>query len=252
MQTELEALGIRKELRTEVFNLIDRRDKLSAEDWRARGKEIGLDETQIMGIESLIANKELWKKSPGMQRFFKAIEVFGVQDYVKFAPFIIRGLDYYTGTVFEGWDTAGEFRAIFGGGRYDDLVNAVGGDPVPAVGFAIGNVVISLMLQAFGHLPDLRSAAPIYITAFDQERILDSLSLAAELRQTGLQITSDLSTDKLQKQFKQADRVGARLVLVLGPDEIQKNEVSVKDLRTGEQRSFPRNQLVHQLNLLLK
>jgi histidyl-tRNA synthetase len=252
MQTELEALGIRKELRTEVFNLIDRRDKLSAEDWRARGKEMGLDETQIMGIESLIANKELWKKSPGMQRFFKAIEMFGVQDYVKFAPFIIRGLDYYTGTVFEGWDTAGEFRAIFGGGRYDDLVNAVGGDPVPAVGFAIGNVVISLMLQAFGHLPDLRSAAPIYITAFDQERILDSLSLAAELRQTGLQITSDLSTDKLQKQFKQADRVGARLVLVLGPDEIQKNEVSVKDLRTGEQRSFPRNQLVHQLNLLLK
>jgi histidyl-tRNA synthetase len=113
-------------------------------------------------------------------------------------------------------------------------------------------VVISLMLQAFGHLPELRSNAPIYITAFNQERTLDSLSLAAELRRTGLQVTSDLSADKLQKQFKQADRVGARLVLVLGPDEIQKNEVSVKDLLTGEQRSFPRNQLVHQLNLLLK
>ena len=253
MQSELEALGIKPVARIEVFNLIDRRDKLSAEAWRERGRELGLDETQLMGIESLIENQDLWKKSIVMQRFFKAIEVLGVQDYVRFAPHIIRGLDYYTGTVFEAWDTAGEFRAIFGGGRYDDLVNAVGGDPVPAVGLAIGNVVISLMLQAFGHVPDLKGGAPIYITAFDQDCLLDSLSLAAELRRAGLKVTSHLTAeDKLQKQFKLADRIGARLVLVLGPDEIQKNEVSVKDLRTGDQRSIPRAQLSHQLSLLLK
>ncbi len=252
MQSELEALGVKKEARTNVFNLIDRRNKLSAGAWRERGKELGLDETQLMGIESLIEDQDLWKKSPTLQRFFKAIDVCGVQDYVRFAPHIIRGLDYYTGTVFEAWDTAGEFRAIFGGGRYDDLVNAVGGDPVPAVGLAIGNVVISLMLQAFGHLPDLSSGAPIYVTAFDQDHILDSLSLAAELRRAGLKVTSDLSADKLQKQFKHADRIGARLVLVLGPDEIKKNEVSVKDLRSGNQRGIPRAQLLHQLSLLLK
>lgn len=252
MQAELEELGIKSQVRMDVFNLIDRRDKLSAEEWKERGKEIGLDDPQLMGIEALIENNELWKKSPGMQRFFKAIEVFGVQDYVRFAPYIIRGLDYYTGTVFEAWDTAGEFRAIFGGGRYDALVNAVGGDPVPAVGLAIGNVVISLMLQAFGHLPDLQSGAPIFITAFDQDHLLESLNLAAELRSAGLKVTSHLTPDKLQKQFKHADRIGARLVLVLGPDEIKEKTVSVKDLRTGEQRSIPRTQLPHQLNLLLK
>ena len=252
MQGELEALGVKQQLRTEVFNLIDRRDRLSAEAWKERGKEIGLDETQLMGIESLIENLDLWKKSPGMQRFFKAIEVLGVQEYVRFAPHIIRGLDYYTGTVFEAWDTAGEFRAIFGGGRYDNLVNAVGGDPVPATGLAIGNVIISLMLQAFGHLPDLQHGTPIYITAFDQDHLLESLSLAAELRRVGLKVTSHLTPDKLQKQFKQADRIGARFVLVLGPDEIKEKVVSVKNLRTGEQRSIPRAHVPHQLSLLLK
>lgn len=252
MQGELEALGVKMQARTEVFNLIDRRDGLSADAWKERGKEIGLDDTQLMGIESLIENQDLWKKSNGMQRFFKAIEILGVHDYVRFAPFIIRGLDYYTGTVFEAWDTAGEFRAIFGGGRYDNLVNAVGGDPVPAVGLAIGNVVISLMLQAFGHLPQLRAGAPIYITAFDQDHLLESLSLAADLRRVGLKVTSHLTPDKLQKQFKEADRIGARLVLVLGPDEVKEKIVSVKDLRTGEQRSIPRAQVPHQLSLLLK
>jgi histidyl-tRNA synthetase len=252
MQSELEALGIKTELRSSVFNLIDHRDKLSVGEWRKKGIEIGLDETQIMGVESLIENKDLWKKSTGMQRFFKAIEVLGVQDYVRFAPWIIRGLDYYTGTVFEAWDTAGEFRAIFGGGRYDNLVNAVGGDPVPAVGLAIGNVVISLMLQAFGHTPELHGGVPIYITAFDQDHLHESLSLAAELRRAGLKVTSQLTPGKLQKQFRQADRIGAGLVLVLGPDEVKEKTVSVKDLRTGDQRSIPRAQLVHQLSLLLK
>jgi histidyl-tRNA synthetase len=252
MQEELEALGIKEHLRMSVFNLIDRRDKLSVGEWKKRGQEIGLDETQVMGVESLMGNKELWKKSPGMQRFFKAIDVLGVQDYIRFAPWIIRGLDYYTGTVFEAWDTAGEFRAIFGGGRYDNLVNAVGGDPVPAVGLAIGNVVISLMLQAFGHLPDLQSGSPIFITAFDQDLLLESLSLAAELRREGLKVTSQLTADKLQKQFKHADRIGAKLVLVLGPDEVKGKTVSVKDLRTGDQRSIPRTHLIHQINLLLK
>jgi histidyl-tRNA synthetase len=252
MQEELEALGIKKQTRIEVFNLIDRRDKLSVGEWKKRGQEIGLDEVQIMGIESLMENNDLWKKSPGMQRFFKAIDVLGVQDYVRFAPWIIRGLDYYTGTVFEAWDTAGEFRAIFGGGRYDNLVNAVGGDPVPAVGLAIGNVVISLMLQAFGHTPELHGGVPIYITAFDQDHLHESLSLAAELRRAGLKVTSQLTPGKLQKQFRQADRTGARLVLVLGPDEVKEKTVSIKDLRTGDQRSTPRTQLVHQLNLLLK
>lgn len=252
MQAEIEGLGIAAKSRGEVFALIDRKEKLSAADWQKRGTEIGLDATQVMGIESLLGNNDLWKKSENLRRFFSAVEAQGMKEYVRFAPHVIRGLDYYTGTVFEAWDTAGEFRAIFGGGRYDDLVNAVGGDPVPAVGFAVGNVVISLLLQALGHAPALNAApAEIYVTVFDEASLSESLRLASELRSAGLKVTSHLSADKLQKQFKQADRSGARLVLVLGPDEVQSKAVSVKDLRSGEQRSVPRAELAAELKRAL-
>jgi histidyl-tRNA synthetase len=160
---------------------------------------------------------------------------------VQYAPHIIRGLDYYTGTVFEAWDTAGDFRSIFGGGRYDDLVNQVGGDPVPAVGFAVGNVVLSLLLEKLGHLPAVgQTPAPVYVTVFDEESLLESLKLAAELRAAGLNVTSHLQADKLQKQFKQADRLGAKVVVVLGPEEAANGEVSIKDLKGGDQVSVPR------------
>jgi histidyl-tRNA synthetase len=251
MQAELEALSIKPALFVEVFNLIDRRGSLSSDSWNQRGKDFGLDTTQLMGVAGLVEDQYLWKKSETLVRFFKAVEAYGVSDYVRFAPHIIRGLDYYTGTVFEAWDTAGEFRAIFGGGRYDDLVNAVGGDPVPAVGFAVGNVVISLLLQTFGHTPDFKDGTPIYVTAFDAEHLLPSISLAAELRSAGLRVSSHLAAEKLQKQFKHADRLGARFVLVLGPDEVTKGQVSVKDLQTGEQRSLPRAGLAAELKGLL-
>lgn len=252
MQAELESLGIPAKLRGEVFGLIDRKDKLSAADWQGRGVEIGLDATQLMGVEALLGNQELWKRSEGLQRFFRAVEAAGASDYVRFAPHIIRGLDYYTGTVFEAWDTAGEFRAIFGGGRYNDLVNAVGGDPLPAVGFAVGNTVISLLLQALGRTPDFgASRAPVYVTVFDEAGLAASLALASELRAAGLRVTSHLAADKLQKQFKQADRNGAQVVLVLGPDELAQNNVSVKDLRSGEQRSVARTELARELQKLV-
>jgi len=248
IQAEIEGLRIPAKSRGEVFALIDRKDKLSAADWQKRGAEIGLDTTQVMGIEALLGNNDLWKKSENLQRFFKAVEAQGMKEYVRFAPHVIRGLDYYTGTVFEAWDTAGEFRAIFGGGRYDDLVTAVGGDQVPAVGFAVGNVVISLLLQALGQAPALNvMPAPIYVTVFDEASLNESLRLASELRTAGYKVTGHLTADKLQKQFKQADRSGARLVLVLGPDEMAGKTVSVKDLRSGEQRSVPRAELAAEL-----
>ena len=76
-----------------------------------------------------------------MVRFFEIVDSLGIRPYVRYAPHIIRGLDYYTGTVFEVWDRDGEFRAILGGGRYDNLVSDVGGDPLPAVGFAMGGLL---------------------------------------------------------------------------------------------------------------
>lgn len=248
MQVELEGLGIGAELRGEVFGLIDRKDKMTAEAWQVRGKDLGLNAAQLKGIETLLGNNELWKKSESLQRFFNAVEAQGQQDYVSYAPHIIRGLDYYTGTVLEAWDTAGEFRAIFGGGRYGNLVGAVGGEPLSGVGFAVGNVVISLLLRALGHAPDASSgAAQVYVTVFDEGALGESLRLAAELRGAGLRVVSHLHADKLQKQFKAADRSGAKFVLVVGPDEQSLGNVMVKDLRSGEQKPVARRDLAAEL-----
>jgi histidyl-tRNA synthetase len=170
----------------------------------------------------------------------------GVSDYVRFAPHIIRGLDYYTDTVFEAQAVTGDLRrSILGGGRYDNLISDVGGQPMPAVGFAMGDVVISLLLQELDLVPaELgRSPAPVLVTVFDQERLLDSLALSAELRENKIYTVCYSEPDKLSRQFRYADRIGARYVAILGPEELERGVVTVKELSTGEQSSIPRAQL---------
>lgn len=253
MQNEILAIGVEEKSLASIYRLIDRKDKLNEEKWINYADDIGLTSTQIDQLMKLISNENLWKKSPDLDRFFTAINAMGLEDYVRFAPHVIRGLDYYTGTVFEAWDTAGEFRSIFGGGRYDNLVNAVGGDSVPAVGFAAGNIVLSLLLKKLGHIPNFSaSPAPVYVTLFDFNSLNQALQLAQELRQAGIKVSSHLKEDKLQKQFKQANRLGAKIVLIQGPDEIAKNKVSLKILATGEQIELERDQLTRKILDLLE
>lgn len=253
MQAEIEALGIGTSLLGEIYNLIDRRDRWPRKKWEARATELGLSATQIKGLEGLLGDEQLWKKSASLVRFFEAIGAYGKDDYVRYAPHIIRGLDYYTGTVFEAWDTAGDFRSIFGGGRYNDLVNAVGGDPLPAVGFAVGNVVLTLLMEKLGRRPTIGSSpAEVYVTLFDEEHRLAALQLAAELRRAGLKVASHLSADKLQKQFRHADRIGAQIVAILGPEELAKNLVAIKNLASGEQQSVARKTAADSIRSLLE
>ena len=127
MDVELAALGIPVENRHLIYRLIDRRDKMQEAEWESYASELGLSKRQIGGIKSLLTNFDLWKKSPELVQFFGAIEANGIKDYVRYEPGIIRGLDYYTGTVFEAVELEGDFRrSILGGGRYDNLLEAVG------------------------------------------------------------------------------------------------------------------------------
>jgi histidyl-tRNA synthetase len=254
MDDEFELMGISPELRPEVLRLIDRRDKLAPKEWESYAQDVGIDVIQIEALKSMLSNQELWQKSETMIRLFDALQVLGVSDYVRYAPHIVRGLDYYTGTVFEAWDVEGEFRALFGGGRYDNLVEAVGGDPLPAVGFAMGDVVITLLLKKYGLVPEALDAspAPVLVTVFDQGTLLKSIALAAELRAQGLNVACYPEPVKLGKQFKFADRIGARIAIVLGPDEIISGTVAVKNLLDGSQESVPRNDAVNFINRLIE
>jgi len=238
MEAKFDDFEINKEIRPAVSSWIDRREKMSPDSWEEYGKEIGLTESQLENLKAMLNDKELWKQSPEQVRFYKAIEALGVSHFVQFDPSIIRGLLYYTGTVFEAWEVGGEIRrSILGGGRYDNLTADVGGDQIPAVGFAMGDVVITLLLEKYGLLPnDLDvNPAPVLVTVFDEERQLASLGLAAKLREAGLKVVVYPEATKLGKQFKYADRIGAKVTLVIGPDEAKNGQVTVKNLINGEQ-----------------
>lgn len=237
MDARFDALNISQEKRLAVSNLVDRRSKMKPEAWDAYAFEQGLTQAQLDGLKALLADKELWKTWEELTRLFAALKALGVSEYVEYDPNIMRGLLYYTGTVFEAFDLSGGVRrAILGGGRYDNLLADVGGDPLSGVGFAMGDVVIGIVLEENGLLPSFSpTPAPVLMTVFDESLWLDAFSLAAQLRNAGLNVTCYPEPAKLPKQFKFADKMGMRVVLVCGPEEAAADEVTVKDLASGAQ-----------------
>jgi histidyl-tRNA synthetase len=231
MESKIIEAGLPLGRKKEIFHLIDRVDKISRDEWKKAGFDLGLTEVQVEFLLALINDQELWKQSPELVRIFTALEQLGVSAYVSFDPRIIRGLDYYTGTVFEAWDVGGDGRAVLGGGHYDNLVADVGGSPLAGVGFAMGDVMISLLLQKYSLTPDYTPFDnAILVTLFDEDRTLAALSFSARLREQGLKVLVYPEPAKLQKQLKYADRLGVRIVAVIGPDEVEAGNVSLKDL----------------------
>lgn len=253
VNSQLDALGIPAEKRVDALNLIDRRSKMDADKWDAYALEIGLTQSQLDGLKSVLADLDLWKTSPELTRLFAALEALGVKEYVKFDPNITRGLLYYTGVVFEAFDVSGSVRrAILGGGRYDNLLADVGGQPLPATGFAMGDVVIGIVLQENGLVPEFHpSPASVLATVFDDSLRLQSIALAAELRRAGLNVSVYPEPAKLPKQFKYADKMKMKAAVTIGPDEAAQNQVAVKDLTSGEQVIVARADVVDAVRRLL-
>jgi len=245
IEGELSKLDISPDKQGKVFRLIDRKDKLSDKEWSAYALKIGIETKQFDGIKKLLSTDDMWKESTELVQFFSAVDALGVKDYVEYSPRIIRGLDYYTGTVFEALSISTNVRrSISGGGRYDNLLADVGGDSLPGVGFAMGDMVVNVILEELGLLPENRSSSPakVIVTVFDAESQMASYQLGAELRQTGLNVYSYPAPDKLGKQFRHADRIGAKIAVILGPDEISKQQVAIKDLKTREQVTVSRSE----------
>jgi histidyl-tRNA synthetase len=235
MDGEINRLGIEPDQKKDVFRLIDRRGKMDETAWRKYAADLGLKNNQINGISDLLMNHDLWKTSEDLTMINDVVKAAGYETYVEFSPTIIRGLDYYTGTVFEAMDIRGG-RALLGGGHYDNLISDVGGETLPGVGFAMGDVMISVVLEDYGLLPDYEGLSDtVMVTIFDETTQAASLTLASTLRSHGLKVCVYPECEKLVKQFKYADRMGMAVALVLGPDEIANGKVAVKDLQTREQ-----------------
>lgn len=253
MESQFDALGITAEKRLDVSNLVDRRSKMEPAKWDSYALETGLSQAQLDGLKKILADFDLWKQSDELTRLFAALEALGVEDYVKFDPNIMRGLLYYTGTVFEAFDTTGSLkRAIFGGGRYDNLLADVGGNPLSGVGFAMGDVVIGIILKEAGLVPEFQpSPVQVLVTVFDEKLWMQSFALAAELRRAGLDVMVFPEPAKLPKQFKFADKMKLKVALVMGPDEAEKRQVAVKNLSTGEQVIVSREAAVGEIRKIV-
>lgn len=254
MTSQFDRLDIPVEKRVDASNLIDRRSKMNPDAWEAYGLEMGLSQKQIDSLKQVLENYNLWKQSDNLQRVFAALDALGVKEYIKFDPAVMRGLLYYTSTVFEAFDLTGSVRrSILGGGRYDNLLEDVGGDSLPATGFAMGDVVIGIVLQEAGLVPDFEpSPAQVLVTVFDKNLWVQSLSLASELRQAGLNVMVYPEPVKLPKQFKFADKMKMRVAMVLGPDEVEKGLVVVKNLGTGDQIQVKREAVLESIKGILK
>ncbi len=253
MDSEFDKLQIPNEKRLDVSNLVDRRSKMESAKWEAYALEIGLNQTQLSGLKNILSNFELWKESEELVKFFSALDALGVREYVKYDPNIMRGLLYYTGTVFEAFETSGAVkRAILGGGRYDNLLADVGGQPLSGVGFAMGDVVMGIILQEKGLLPEFNpTPAEALVTLFDESFLNQSFALSAQLRNAGINTLVFPEPAKLQKQFKFADKMKVKLALVIGPDEEAQGVVVVKNLGNGEQVQVKKEAVVEAVKGIL-
>ncbi len=251
MEAQIKSLGVDQV--DGVYRLIDKLDKLPADKWRAYGlDDIGLSGEQIDRLSAILNDGELWRQSDELVAFFSAIDDLGVREYVEFDPSVIRGLAYYTGVVFEARDRSGEFRAILGGGRYDNLVADVGGEPLGGIGFAMGDVVMGLVIERYGLKPALRpTPASVIVTIFDKSLMSVSARLAAQLRSGG--VNTELFPDavKLDRQMKYANAQSIPVAVIVGPDEVVQNKATVRDLRSGAQQIVAQDQIVEAVKSLL-
>ncbi|MBI3332714.1 MAG: histidine--tRNA ligase [Candidatus Omnitrophica bacterium] len=170
--------------------------------------------------------------------------------YFDWDNWLVRGLDYYTGTVFEVIHTGlGEKAqsAIAAGGRYDDLVREMGGVATPAVGFAVGLERILMVQEKAAPSLAPPGSAEVFVATFSSQEIPQGMELARDLRTGKISSIANLEDRPLKRQFEQADKLGVRFTLILGPDELKDGFVTVKEMATGQQRQVPKGDLLQEL-----
>jgi len=167
----------------------------------------------------------------------------GLSRFIEVDLGVVRGLAYYTGFVFEAFDRKGELRAIAGGGRYNDLVAKLGGPDLPAVGFAIGDVTLGLLLEARGLMPELAQASDVYCVIGGANERQAAFADIFALRAAGFRVEYPLKDVAFGKQFKLAADSGARLALIYGADELAKNVVKIRDLTSRSEVEVPRDEI---------
>jgi len=239
-----------------MVKLFDRKNKITNEAFRDQAIEIfGIESAKeglakiaqllvAKGISSLpaqIANNEAVTE---LAKLFELLESRGVSNAV-FDITLMRGFDYYTGTVFEFFDTHPDNnRAMFGGGRYDGLVGLFGAEPVSAVGMAPGLSPTELFLESHALLPEFASTTEVYMAVLGESTLEGALELAARLRNEGVNTEVDFTGRKLDKQIKTAVKKEVPYILFVGETEMKANKYNLKNTKNGDEETLSFERLV--------
>ncbi|GAB1489496.1 histidine--tRNA ligase [Opitutaceae bacterium] len=251
----LEALGFSDEQSRGILSAVDKFEKMGDDAFKGytdvhgpldpQKKALILDFLKVTNLPALeaalagIGGEKLASRLADWRTVLAAMDAMGIADFVTVDLGVVRGLAYYTGFVFEAFDRKGELRAIAGGGRYNDLVQKLGGPDLPAVGFAIGDVTMALLLEQRGLMPAFVQSADIYAVIGGPAARKAAFGDIAALRGAGFRVDYPLKDVAFGKQFKAAAESGARLALIYGDDEVAKGVVKIRDLTAREEHEVP-------------
>jgi histidyl-tRNA synthetase len=257
----LSELGIPPERHVDVFVVLDKKGKVPVETLKEMFVEKGLAAQTADDVVEQLAGEAVDSLSSGplaaspaaedVRRLLDLAAAMGFAEYLRFDSGVVRGLSYYTGCVFEGFDAERRFRAIFGGGRYDNLFGDMTGAARPAVGMGFGDVVVAEILTELKGFKPAQPKVEVCVGMFDAALGRDAARIAAELVAAGIQTDLSFSAGKPGKFFGYADRRGARYTVFLAPTELRDGAVAVKEMASGEQATVPLAQLADWLQARL-
>jgi histidyl-tRNA synthetase len=255
----LEALGLDEARTRGVLGAIDRYEKYGDDAFKGYIETFGplapelktaiLDFLQIKSLPALeaklqtLGGEKLAGRLADWRKLLGALDAMGLARFVEVDLGVVRGLAYYTGFVFEAFDRKGELRALAGGGRYDDLVQKLGGPALPAVGFAIGDMTFALLLEQRGLMPTFVQAPDVYCVIGGEAERQAAFGDIHALRAAGYRVDYPMKELAFGKQFKAATESGAKLALIYGGDELAKGVVKIRDLNQRNEVEVPRAQV---------
>ena len=238
---------------TAAIRAVDKRAKIDADEYAELLGDAGLSRAQIDDFDDLLDTPEdelddltafagtdrVATAVENLQDVLDAAADFGVEEYCTVSLTTARGLDYYTGVVFECFDSTGEVsRAVFGGGRYDDLIEGFGGQHTPAVGVAPGHATLSLLCQRAGVWPAEELTTDYYVLQVGDTRPV-AATIARDLRRRGHIVESDVAGRSFGAQLDYADSINAETVVIVGEQDLENDEVTIKDMDSGDQVQVP-------------
>ncbi|MEI8090614.1 MAG: histidine--tRNA ligase [Opitutaceae bacterium] len=242
----LEALGLDEVRIRAVLGAVDKFEKMGDDAFKAYAEQFGeleaglkakvLEFLQIKSLPALeavlapIGGEKLAARLGDWRKLLGGLAAMGLERFVEVDLGVVRGLAYYTGFVFEAFDRKGELRALAGGGRYDDLVQKLGGPALPAVGFAIGDMTFALLLEQRGLMPTFVQAPDVYCVIGGEAERRAAFADIQALRAMGYRVDYPLREVAFGKQFKTASDSGAKLALIYGAEELAKGIVKIRDL----------------------